>query len=47
MLGMQDANAKRFALARRELEAAIAAAPESDYAKQAAEALAKLPGGGK
>jgi len=47
VLGLQDANAKRFAVARRELEAAIAAAPESDYAKQAAEAIAKLPGEGK
>jgi hypothetical protein len=47
MLGTQDAAAKRMALARREFEAAIAAAPESVYAKQAAEALAKLPGEGK
>jgi hypothetical protein len=46
-LGTQDATAKRMALARREFEAAIAAAPESDYAKQAAEALAKLPGEAK
>lgn len=44
VLGMQDANAKRVTVARREFEAAIAAAPESDYAKQAAEALTKLPG---
>ena len=44
VLGIQDVNAKRMALARRELEAAIAAAPNSGYAKQAAEALAKLPG---
>jgi hypothetical protein len=47
VLGMQDANAKRFALARRELEAAVAASPESEYAKQAAEALAKIHGEGK
>jgi hypothetical protein len=44
VLGLQDANAKRAALARREFQAAIAAAPESVYAKQAAVALAKLPG---
>jgi hypothetical protein len=47
VLGLQDANAKRFALARRELEAAVAASPESEYGKQAAEALAKLPGVGR
>jgi hypothetical protein len=47
VLGMQDANAKRMTLAWRELEAAVAAAPESDYGKQAAAALAKLPGEGK
>ncbi len=47
VLGMQDANPRRMALARRELEAAIAAAPDSVYAKQAAEALAKLPGEAK
>jgi hypothetical protein len=41
--GLQDANAKRTVLARQEFAAAIAAAPESTYAKQAAEALAKLP----
>jgi hypothetical protein len=41
--GLQDANGKRTALARREFEAAISAAPNSTYAKQAAEALAKLP----
>jgi tetratricopeptide (TPR) repeat protein len=46
-LGVQDANTKRFARARQELDAAIAASPESDYARQAAEALAKLPGGNK
>jgi hypothetical protein len=47
VLGLQDANAKRMAVARREFEAAIAAAPESVYAKQAAEALAKIPGEAK
>jgi tetratricopeptide (TPR) repeat protein len=47
VLGLQDANAKRVEGARREFEAAIAAAPESVYAKQAAEALAKLPGEAK
>jgi hypothetical protein len=43
VLGTQDTNGKRFPLARQEFEAAIAAAPESAYAKQAREALAKLP----
>jgi hypothetical protein len=43
VLGTQDANAKRFALARQEFTAAVAAAPESDYGKQAATALAQLP----
>jgi hypothetical protein len=43
VLGLQDANAKRTALARQEFAAAVAAAPKSTYAKQAAEALAKLP----
>ncbi len=47
VLGMQDANPRRMALARRELETAISAAPNSDYSKQAAEALAKLPGEAK
>jgi len=47
VLGVQDANAKHLALARRELQAAIAAAPESDYANQAEETLAKIPGEGK
>jgi uncharacterized protein (TIGR02996 family) len=47
VLGLQDANAKRVALARREFEEAIAAAPESVYAKQAADAISKLPGVGK
>jgi hypothetical protein len=44
VLGLQDANANRSEVARREFEAAVAASPESDYAKQAAAALAKLPG---
>ena len=44
VLGRQDANAGRVAMAQREFGAAIAAAPKSVYAKQAAEALAKLPG---
>jgi len=47
MLGVQDANARRFALARRELAAAMAAAPDSDYARQAGEALAKFQGEAK
>jgi hypothetical protein len=47
VLGMQDTNGKRFSVARREFETAIAAAPDSEYAKQAAEALAKLPGESK
>jgi hypothetical protein len=47
VLGIQDAQAKRTALARREFQAALAAAPESDYAKQAAQALAALPGEAK
>ena len=44
VLGTQDANANRPTLARTELRAAIAAAPESDYARQAREILAKIPG---
>jgi hypothetical protein len=47
VLGLQDATGKRFALARREFEEAIAAAPQSAYAKQAAQALAELPGKGR
>ena len=47
VLGVQDANAKRLAMARREFAATIAAAPNSVYAKQAAEALAQLPGEAK
>jgi len=46
-LGLQDATAKRFTLARREFEDAIAAAPQSAYAKQAADAIFKLPAEGK
>lgn len=46
VLGNQDAtNPKRFARARQEFEAAIAAAPDSTYGKQAAAALANLPKG--
>ena len=41
--GLQDASGKRMALARQEFDAAIAAAPKSTYAKEAVEALAKLP----
>lgn len=47
VLGMQDARGKRFALARSEFADAMAAAPDSVYAKQAAEAAAKLPTEGK
>jgi hypothetical protein len=43
VLGMQDAKAKRFALARHEFETAMSAAPNSTYAKQAASELAQLP----
>jgi hypothetical protein len=43
VLGLQDAAAKRVALARHEFAAAIAAAPASDYARLAADAAAKLP----
>lgn len=46
-LGLQDATAKRFSVARREFEDAILAAPESTYAKQAADAISKLPTEGK
>jgi hypothetical protein len=45
VLGFYDAASKRPALARREFEAAIAAAPESPYGQQAAQALANLPKG--
>lgn len=46
VLGDQDAaNPKRFPRARQEFEAAIAAAPDSTYGKQAAAALADLPKG--
>jgi tetratricopeptide (TPR) repeat protein len=44
VLGNQDAaNPIRFARARQEYEAAVAAAPDSTYGKQAATALANLP----
>lgn len=47
VLGAQDAlNVNRRARARQEFEAAVAAAPDSTYGKQAAEALAKLSKGG-
>ena len=41
--GLLDARSKRTALARQEFTAAIAAAPQSSFAKEAAEELAKLP----
>lgn len=44
VLGIQDAAARRTARARQEFEIAINAAPDSPYAKQAAAALAMLPG---
>jgi tetratricopeptide (TPR) repeat protein len=47
LLGLQDANAKRTELARTEFQAAIDAAPQSAYAKQAAETLVNLPGAAK
>jgi hypothetical protein len=40
--GLQDATARRFSLARQEFEAAVSAAPDSDYAKQARVELEKL-----
>ena len=43
VLGTQDAAARRATLARQELEEAIAAAPGSTYANEAAAAIAKLP----
>jgi tetratricopeptide (TPR) repeat protein len=43
VLGSQDAKANRTALARREFEEAIAAAPDSVYARQASDELARLP----
>lgn len=47
VLGFYDSASKRPALARQEFKAAIAAAPESLYGKQAAQALANLPKAGK
>jgi tetratricopeptide (TPR) repeat protein len=47
VLGIQDAAAKRTALAREELGEATAAAPDSIYGRQAVEELAKLPGATK
>jgi hypothetical protein len=43
VLGLQDAAAKRFSLARREFETAIAAAPGSTYAAKARAARDQLP----
>jgi hypothetical protein len=43
VLGLQDATAKRFALARHEFETAVQAAALTDYGKQAVIELAKLP----
>ncbi len=43
--GEQDTRAKRYDRAREELTAAVAAAPQSPYGREAADALAKLPGG--
>jgi len=43
VLGLQDAVGKRLAVARKELQGAAAAAPESSYGKEAAKALAGLP----
>ena len=45
VLGLQDATAKRTALAKQEFEDAVAAAPNSPYGKEAAAALAKLAQG--
>jgi hypothetical protein len=42
-LALQDLRGKRTALARQGFLAAIAAAPGSDYAKEASEELARLP----
>lgn len=47
VLGFYDAASKRPDVARREFGAAIAAAPESTYGRQAVEALANLPKGGQ
>jgi tetratricopeptide (TPR) repeat protein len=44
VLGLHATFQKRPAVARQYFQAAIAAAPDSEYAKQAAEALAKLDG---
>ena len=46
VLGSQDSTTIRLARARTEFEAAIAAAPDSPYGKQAAQALANLPKNG-
>lgn len=44
--GLQDAKAKRYGRAKEEFEAAVAAAPTSEYGKEAGEGLAALPKGG-
>jgi hypothetical protein len=41
--GIQDTNAKRYGRARDEFRLAISSAPESIYAKEAADRLAKVP----
>lgn len=41
--GLQDTRAKRFGRARDELNAAVAAAPDSEYGREAAALLLKLP----
>jgi hypothetical protein len=43
--GLQDTRAKRYDRARDELAAAVAAAPDSPYGREAAELLTKLPRG--
>ena len=47
VLGLQDITTKRVARARKELEEAVSAAPDSVYGKQASQALANLPGTGQ
>jgi hypothetical protein len=47
LLGIQDANAKRYARAREEFGLAVEAAPTSAYAKEAAGRAAKLRAEGK
>lgn len=45
--GLQDTKARRYDRAGEELRAAVAVSPASDYGREAAELLAKLPGGRK